>query len=70
MPRERHLHDLLADVDVAVPVATAARDGLDAGTCAADAVWLVVGGNDAPRRLVDLADLGDPAPAATAANVV
>ncbi|GAB3868138.1 replication-relaxation family protein [Dactylosporangium cerinum] len=68
--RERHLHDLLADVDVAVPVATAARDGLDAGACAADAVWLVVGGNDAPRRMVDLADLGDPAPAATAANAV
>lgn len=67
--RERHLHDLLADIDVTVPVATAARDGLDAGACAADAVWLVVGGSDAPRRLVDLADLGDPAPEAGTGKV-
>ena len=60
--RERRLHQLLAGVPLAVPVATAARDSLDAGLCAADAVWLVVGDSDAPRRLVDLADLGDYAP--------
>jgi hypothetical protein len=53
--RERRLHQLLAGVDLAVPVATAARDSLDAGMCPADAVWLVVGGSDAARRLVDLA---------------
>lgn len=60
--RERRLHRLLTGVDIAVPVATAARDSLDAGSCAADPVWLVVGGSDAPRRLMDLANLGDPAP--------
>jgi len=60
--RERRLHQLLAGVDLAVPVATAARDDLDPGMCAADAVWLVVGGNDAPCRLADLADLGDLVP--------
>jgi hypothetical protein len=60
--RERRLHQLLADVDTAVPVATAARDSLDTGACAADAVWLVAGDSDAPRRLVDLVDLGDGAP--------
>lgn len=60
--RERHLHRLLDDVDVWVPVATAARDSLEADTSPADAVWLVHGADDAPRRMVDLADLGDPAP--------
>jgi hypothetical protein len=62
--RERHVHRLLGGTRLAFPVATAARDSLDAGACAADAVWLVVGGSDAPRRLVDLADLGDNAPEA------
>jgi hypothetical protein len=60
--RERRLHHLLAGINLAVPVATAARDSLDTGACAADAVWLVVGGSDSPRRLVDLADCGDAAP--------
>jgi hypothetical protein len=60
--RERHLHHLLTGIDLAFPVATAARDSLDAGACAADAVWLVVGGSDAPRRLIDLAEFGDDAP--------
>jgi hypothetical protein len=60
--REQRMHQLLGGVDIAVPVATAARDSLSSGACAADPVWLVVGGSDAPRRLVDLADLGDPAP--------
>jgi hypothetical protein len=60
--RERRLHMMLAGVDVRVPVATAARDSLDADACPAEAVWLVVGGSDAPRRLIDLADVGDPAP--------
>lgn len=68
--REQRLHQLLAGVKTTVPVATAARAGLDAGACAADAVWLVVGGSDAPRRLVDLADLGDPVPEVTAASAV
>ena len=35
-----------------------------AGAGPADAVWLVCGASDAPRRLADLAGLGDPAPAA------
>jgi len=60
--RERRLHQLLSGIDIAVPVATAARDSLDANVCGADPVWLVVGAGDAPRRLVDLADLGDRAP--------
>jgi hypothetical protein len=60
--REQRLHQLLAGMNLAFPVATAARDSLDAGACAVDAVWLAVGDSDAPRRLVDLADLGDDAP--------
>jgi len=60
--RERRLHELLAGIRLAIPVATAARDGLNTKSCAAAAVWLVVGGSDAPRRLIDLADIGDPAP--------
>jgi hypothetical protein len=60
--REQRLHQLLAGISLAFPVATAARDSLDAGADAADAMWLVVGDSDAPRRLVDLSDLGDDAP--------
>jgi len=60
--RERHLHHILDEVDTVVPVATAARDSLDPRGCPADAVWLVCGAGDAPRRLADLAGLGDPAP--------
>jgi hypothetical protein len=60
--RERRLHQLLSGIDIAVPVATAARDGLDPHACPADPVWLVVGAGDAPRRLVELAGLGDDAP--------
>ena len=60
--RERNLHRRLDDLDVVLPVATAARDSLGAGTVPAQAVWLVHGGSDAPRPLVDLADLGDPPP--------
>ena len=60
--REQRLHHLLTGIDLSFPVATAARDSLDAGACGADAVWLVVGDSDAPRRLMDLADLGDDAP--------
>ncbi len=60
--REHNLHQLLDDVDTVVAVATVARDGLDADAGPADAVWLVHGGSDAPRRLIDLADLGEPAP--------
>jgi protein involved in plasmid replication-relaxation len=60
--RERHLHRLLDDADVWVPVATAARDSLQADISPADPVWLVHGADDAPRGLVDLAGLGDPPP--------
>jgi hypothetical protein len=64
--RERHLHRVLGQARVGgrtrVPVATAARDGLPAGAGPADAVWLLLGGGDAPGRLVDLAGQGDPAP--------
>ncbi|MET7951035.1 replication-relaxation family protein [Micromonospora sp. NPDC005324] len=60
--QERALHDLLTGMRSPVPVATAARDSVPDGACAADAVWLVVGADDAPRRLLDLADLGEPAP--------
>jgi hypothetical protein len=58
--RERHLHQLLAGVDIGVPVATASAANTGGGP--AEAVWLVVGGSDAPRCLLDLAGLGDPAP--------
>lgn len=67
--RERRLHQLLAGIRIAVPVATAARDSLPVGACAADAVWLVVGDSDAPRRLMDLAGLGDEAPGGPLAAV-
>ncbi|GIJ08445.1 replication-relaxation family protein [Micromonospora andamanensis] len=60
--QERALHQLLTGLPTPVPVATACRDSLPVGACAADAVWLVAGSTDGPRRLVDLADLGDPAP--------
>jgi hypothetical protein len=50
------------NLDPALPVATAARDSLEAGAAPVQAVWLVHGGSDAPRRLVDLADLGDQPP--------
>ncbi|HET8659182.1 MAG TPA: replication-relaxation family protein [Micromonosporaceae bacterium] len=60
--RERHLHHILDEVQTVVPVATAARDSLGGGDGPADAVWLVAGAGDAPRRLADLAGLGDPAP--------
>jgi hypothetical protein len=60
--REDSLHRLLATTGAAVPVATLARDSIDAGCGPADAVWLVHGDTDAPRRLIDLADLADPAP--------
>lgn len=54
--REHNLHRMLDDVDVQVPVATSARDSLSGGP--ADAIWLVHGANDAPCRLIDLADSG------------
>ena len=60
--RERNVHHILGEVETVVPVATAAGDRLDASGCPADAMWLVCGASDAPRRLADLADLGDPAP--------
>lgn len=60
--REANLHEMLDEIGPVVPVATLARDSLDAGDSPAGAVWLVHGDNDAPRRLIDLADLGDPAP--------
>jgi len=64
--RERHLHRVLDEartgVRARVPVATWARDGLGSGSGPADAVWLLHGGGDAPRRLADLAGLGDLAP--------
>lgn len=59
--RERHLHRLLADERVRVPVATAARDRLPARAGPADAVWLLHGGRDVPRRLRDLPGVGDDA---------
>jgi hypothetical protein len=62
MRRERHLHQMLAGMETMVPVATAARDNLQPGASAADAVWLVHGRVDGPRRLVDLTGMGDPAP--------
>jgi hypothetical protein len=59
--RERHLHRILGDERLPVPVATAARDSLQAGQSVADAIWLVHGQADAPRRLTDLASLGEAA---------
>jgi hypothetical protein len=60
--REESLHRLLDTIGVVVPVATVARDSIDTGAGPADAVWLVHGGSDAPRRLIDLADVGAAAP--------
>lgn len=59
--REGNLHQVFDDVEVVVPVATAARDVLAAGGGPAGAVWLVHRGSDAPRRLIELAGLGDRA---------
>ena len=59
---ERHLHEQLDDVPGEVPVATAARDNQAADAGAAEATWLLHGDIDAPPRLIDLADVGAPAP--------
>jgi hypothetical protein len=59
--RERHLHQILRDERLPMPVATAARDSLQPGQTVADAIWLVHGQADAPQRLTDLASLGDAA---------
>jgi hypothetical protein len=59
--RERHLHRILADERLPMPVATAARDSLKAGQSAADAIWLVHGQADAPWRLIDLTSLAEAA---------
>jgi len=67
--REQHLHRVLDEVDVRVAVATAARDSLELGACAADPIWLVHGSADPPARLVDLACLGDRADAEALADV-
>lgn len=60
--RETNLHRMLERIRVPVPVATCARDSLTAAGGPAGPVWLVHRGGDAPRRLADLAGLGDPAP--------
>lgn len=60
--RQANLHRRLAGRVGAVSVATAARDRLPAGASPADAIWHLPGTVTAPLRLVDLADLGDPAP--------
>ena len=57
--REHNIHEMLEDLDVAVPVATCARGSLS-GAGPADAIWLVHGASDAPRRLIDLAALASP----------
>jgi len=68
--REGNLHRMLQEVNAVLPLATTARDSLDADGGPADAVWLVHGGSDAPRRLIDLAGLGDPAPEPELSDVV
>jgi len=60
--REEHLHQVLGEVKVGIPVATAARDSLVPGVGPAEAVWLVHGASDAPRRLAYLGQLGHPPP--------
>lgn len=67
--REANLHRMLDDVDTVVPVATTARDSLAVGVGPADAVWLAHRGSDAPRRLIDLADLGHQAPDAEPSDI-
>jgi hypothetical protein len=63
--RERRLHALLDQNGTPMPVATTAVDSHDADSTPADAIWLVHGRDRQPRRLIDLADIGDVAPAAT-----
>lgn len=63
--RETNLHRMLNRIRVPVPVATCARDSLAAAGGPAGAVWLLHRASDAPRRLIDLAGLGDPAPDTT-----
>jgi len=60
--REDNFHGMLGQIGSVVPVATLARAAVPIGTSPADAVWLLHGESDAPRRLIDLAALGDPAP--------
>jgi len=60
--REANLHKALNAIRTAVPVATTTTDQLTTHG-PAGAVWLVHRASDAPRRLIDLAGLGDPAPA-------
>jgi hypothetical protein len=57
--REHNIHEMLEDLDDVVPVATCARGSLS-GAGPADAIWLVHGASDAPRRLIDLAALASP----------
>ncbi|WP_432824738.1 replication-relaxation family protein [Dactylosporangium sp. CA-092794] len=59
--REQHLHDLLRDVRVRVPVATAARDhARRIGAGPADAIWLPRGHHDRPLRLAELPSAPPP----------
>jgi hypothetical protein len=60
--REQHLHHALTQADVRGPVATAVQQDADGPIDPAGPIWLTHRGSDAPRRLLDLADLGDPAP--------
>lgn len=58
--RERHLHDQLTTLEVAVPIATATHTADDTGACPegrtpADPVWLIHRA-DHRRRLIDLAE--------------
>ena len=60
--REQHLHRVLTVADVRGPVATAVRQDADGPVDPTGPIWLTHRSSDAPRRLLDLADLGDPAP--------
>jgi hypothetical protein len=66
LARERHLHEVLAagagPGRNLVPVATMARDALAADAGPADAVWLLHGAGDTPRRLIDLARIAAAPP--------
>lgn len=67
--RERQLHQQLGRRLIATPVATATREALRTDLCVADGIWLPVGMQERPYRLIELDTFSDPADDAALARL-